>query len=40
LQKEIAYFKRREDKPAELVEKERWKKIGAARKRLNKERGR
>ena len=40
LQKEIAYFKRREDKPAELVEKERWKKIGAARKKLSKERGR
>jgi ribosome biogenesis GTPase len=40
LQKEIAYLQRRQDKPAELVEKERWKKIGAARKRLNKERGR
>jgi ribosome biogenesis GTPase len=40
LQREIAYFKRREDKPAEVVEKERWKKIGAARKKLNKERGR
>jgi len=40
LQKEIAYFKLREDKPAEVVEKERWKKIGAARKKLNKERGR
>jgi ribosome biogenesis GTPase len=40
LQKEIAYLSRREDKPAELIEKERWKKIGAARKRLNKERGR
>jgi ribosome biogenesis GTPase len=40
LQKEIAYLNRRQDKPAELIEKERWKKIGAARKRLNKERGR
>jgi ribosome biogenesis GTPase len=40
LQKEIAYLSRREDKPAELIEKEKWKKIGAARKRLNKERGR
>jgi ribosome biogenesis GTPase len=40
LQKEIAYFKRREDKPADLVEKERWRKIALAQKRLNKERGR
>jgi ribosome biogenesis GTPase len=40
LQKEIAYLHRREDKTAEQVEEERWKKIGAARKRLNKERGR
>ena len=40
LQKEITYLSRREDKTAEQVEKERWKKIGAARKRLNKERGR
>jgi ribosome biogenesis GTPase len=40
LQKEIAYLSRRQDKPAELIEKERWKKIGAARKKLNKERGR
>jgi ribosome biogenesis GTPase len=40
LQKEIAYLSRRQDKPAELIEKERWKKIGTARKRLNKERGR
>jgi ribosome biogenesis GTPase len=40
LQKEIAYFSRREDKPAELIEKERWKKIAATRKKLNKARGR
>jgi ribosome biogenesis GTPase len=40
LQKEIAYLSDRQDKPAELIEKERWKKIGAARKKLNKERGR
>ena len=41
LQKEIAYLNRRQDKPAELVERgERWKKIGAARKKLNKEQGR
>jgi len=40
LQREIAYFKRREDKPADVIEKERWKKIGAARKKLSKERGR
>jgi len=40
LHKEIAYLRRREGKTAEQVEKERWKKIGAARKRLNKERGR
>jgi len=40
LQKEIAYLSRRQDKSAELVEKERWKKIGAAHKKLYKERGR
>ena len=40
LQKEITYLNRRQDKPAELLEKERWKKIGAARKKLNKARGR
>ena len=40
LQREIAYFARREDKPADLIEKERWKKIAAARKKLNKARGR
>jgi ribosome biogenesis GTPase len=40
LQKEIDYLSRRQDKTAEQVEQERWKKIGVARKRLNKERGR
>lgn len=40
LQKEIAYLSHRQDKPAELIEKERWKKIGAAHKKLYKERGR
>ena len=40
LQKEIAYFSRREDKPAEVIEKERWRKVSVARKRLNKARGR
>jgi ribosome biogenesis GTPase len=40
LDKEIAYLRHRLDKPAELVERERWKKIGVARKKLNKERGR
>jgi ribosome biogenesis GTPase len=36
LRKEIDYFNRREDKPAEVIEKERWKKISVARKRLYK----
>jgi ribosome biogenesis GTPase len=40
LQREIDYFSRRQDKPADLIEKERWKKIAAARKKLNKARGR
>jgi ribosome biogenesis GTPase len=33
LQKEIAYLNRKEDKTAELLEKERWKKIHAAHKK-------
>jgi ribosome biogenesis GTPase len=39
LRREAAYFSRRQDKPADLIEKERWKKIAGARKRLNKTRG-
>lgn len=37
LQKEIAYLHRKEDKVAELQEKERWKKIHAAHKKMYKE---
>lgn len=37
LQKEVAYLHRKEDKVAELQEKERWKKIHAAHKKLYKE---
>jgi ribosome biogenesis GTPase / thiamine phosphate phosphatase len=33
LQKEVAYLNRKEDKTAELLEKERWKKIHAAHKK-------
>jgi ribosome biogenesis GTPase len=40
LQREIAYLHSRQDKTAEQVEKERWKKIAAARKKLNRARGR
>ncbi|MCI0699139.1 ribosome small subunit-dependent GTPase A [candidate division KSB1 bacterium] len=38
LQKEIAYLNRKEDKTAELLEKERWKKIHAAHKKNYKRR--
>lgn len=38
LQKEIAYLNRKEDKTAELLEKERWRKIHAAQKKLYKRR--
>jgi ribosome biogenesis GTPase len=38
LQKEIAYLNRKEDKTAELLEKERWKKIHAAHKKFYKKR--
>jgi ribosome biogenesis GTPase len=38
LQKEIAYLHRKEDKVAELQEKERWKKIHAAHKKMYKQR--
>jgi ribosome biogenesis GTPase len=38
LQKEIAYLHRKEDKTAELLEKERWRKIHAAQKKFYKRR--
>jgi ribosome biogenesis GTPase len=38
LQKEIAYLNRKEDKTAELLEKERWKKIIVAHKKFYKRR--
>jgi ribosome biogenesis GTPase len=38
LQKEIAYLHRKEDKVAELLEKERWRKIHATYKKLYKRR--
>jgi len=38
LQKEIAYLRRKEDKAAELLEKERWRKIHAAQKKFYKKR--
>jgi len=40
LQKEIAYLHRKEDKAAELLLKEKWKKIHAAQKKIYKERKR
>jgi ribosome biogenesis GTPase len=40
LRKELAYLHRRQDKPADLIEKERWKKITAAHRKLYKARGR
>jgi len=38
LQKEIAYLHRKEDKAAELLVKEKWKKIHAAQKKIYKQR--
>ncbi|MDZ7343619.1 MAG: ribosome small subunit-dependent GTPase A [candidate division KSB1 bacterium] len=38
LQKEIAYLNRKEDKTAELLEKQRWKKITSAHKKFSKRR--
>ena len=38
LQKEIAYLHRKEDKTAELLEKERWRKIHATQKKFYKRR--
>jgi len=38
LQKEIAYLHRKEDKAAELLQKEKWRKIHAAQKKLYKRR--
>lgn len=38
LQKEVAYLNRKEDKAAELLEKERWKKIHANQKKSYKKR--
>jgi len=39
LQKEIAYLHRKEDKAAELLEKEKWRKLHAAQKKMYKRRG-